>query len=308
MKSGSKSFIIDYGLNDDEIWKNFEKFVEIANQIENGDELYLDITNSFRSLSLMSYVMTQFASSISDKKFTISGLYYGMFEYSYENNGITPIVDIKILLEIQEWIKAIDAIKKYSDFDILVRLLEAEKDIESDVKKTFIQLNNTIEVANLYALKTFIHTATKKINSIENSSNKIIKLLAPEVFKLVNELNCEKDSLFQFTLAKWFFRNKNYALSYIALYESIITKSCELKSYDIHDHNLREEAKKSIGDDAFGQYFYTKRNDSKFKDSISNIRNSIVHQNMERKNLVNEDIKRLNNFLKTFETYINIGN
>ena len=300
LPDGSKSFIIKYGIDDDELWENFEKFLEIAKYIEDGDELYLDITHSFRSLSLMSFVMTQFASSISDKKFKIKGVYYGMFEYSHDNKGVTPIVNIKILLEIQEWIKAIDAIKKYSDFDPLVRLLEDEG-IENSVNNTFIQLNNTIEMANIAALYQFIKSAAKKIKTIKDSKNKIIILLAPEVLKLVEELNQDKLSDFQFVLAKWFYKNKNFAFSYIALYEAIISKSCELKKYDVNDHKLREDAKRSIGNDKYGKYFYTKH-----KDSISQIRNNITHQSNARKDSVLQDIEKLQLFINTFEPYFGI--
>jgi len=293
--------IVKYGLNEDELWDNFTEFLTIVEQIENNDELYLDVTHSFRSLALMSFVMTQFAQTISDKNFKIKGVFYGMFEYQGENNGITPIVDIKILFEIQEWIKAIDAIKHYSDFNHLVRLLDENK-IEKDVQNTFINLNNNISLANIASIRQFIQTSSKKIKTINSSENKIVKLLAPEILKLVEELEHEKDSDFQFILSKWFLRNKNYALSYIALYEAIITKSCELSKYDITNHNLREDAKKSIGDDKYGKYFYTKYNDS-----ISQIRNSIVHQSQDRKDKVTGDIKKLEVFIATFEDYFNIG-
>ena len=295
----SKCVVIDYGLNEEELWSNFEKFLEISNHIKDGDELYLDITHSFRSLSLMSFVMTQFASSISEKNFTIKGVFYGMFEYRFENNGVTPIVDIKLLLEIQEWIKAIDAIKKYSDFDLLVTLLENEEDIEKEVKNTFVQLNNTLNIANLSAFELFIKTASKKINRLKQSNNKIVVLLAPYIVTLVEQLHCEKKSHFQFNLSKWFYKNKNYAFAYLALYEAVISKSCEFKEYDVNDHLKREEAKKSIGYDKYGQYFYTKH-----ENSISQIRNAIAHQNNDRKDWVTQDIKRLENFLEIFETYI----
>jgi CRISPR-associated Csx2 family protein len=295
-------FVIDYGINEEELWMNFEKFLQIAQNIKDGDELYLDITHSFRSLSLMSFVMTQFAASITDKNFKISGVFYGMLEYSYENNDITPVVDIKILLEIQEWIKAIDAIKKYSDFDPLVRLLEVEEDIEKGVKNTFIQLNNTLQLAYISALEVFIKTANKKIKTISSSSNKIINLLAPQIIYLVEELSHEKKSHFQFALAKWFFRNKNYAFSYLALYESIISKSCELKNYDVNDHKLREDAKTKIGHDKYGKFFYTK-----YENSISVIRNAIAHQNEDRQqDDILQDIQRLKQYLITFEEYIYI--
>lgn len=293
--------IVKYGLNEDELWENFTEFLTIVEQIEKNDELYLDITHSFRSLSLMSFVMTQFAQTISDKNFKIKGVFYGMFEYQGENNGITPIVDIKILFEIQEWIKAIDAIKNYSDFNLLVNLLD-ENSIEKDVQNTFISLNNNISLANIASIRQFIKTASKKIKTINSSENKIVKLLAPEILKLVEELEQEKDSDFQYSLAQWFYKNKNYALAYIALYEAIITKSCELLSYDIEDHKKREEAKRSIGDDKYGKFFYTKYNDS-----ISVIRNSIVHQSSDRKSKVANDIKKLKEFIDTFENYFKIG-
>ena len=245
--------------------------------------------------------MTQFASSISDKNFSIKAVYYGMIEYSDENNGIAPVVNIGIFLEIQEWIKAIDAIKNYSDFNPLIKLLDENK-IEKEVQNTFINLNNNISLANIASIRQFIKTASKKIRTIENSENKIVKLLAPEILNLVDDLDKERDSDFQYNLAKWFNLNKNYVLSYIALYEAIITKSCELSKYDIENHDLREDAKKSIGDDKYGKYFYTK-----YDDSISQIRNSIVHQSNNRKHLVKEDIKRLEGFLDKFEGYFKIG-
>jgi len=298
---GLEPIIVKYGLDDDELWDNFTEYLKIAKRIEDGDELYLDITHSFRSLALMSFVMTQFAHTISNKNFKIKGVFYGMFEYKWDNNGITPIVDIKILLEIQEWIKAIDAIKNYSDFNPLIQLLDENK-IEKEVQNTFVNLNNTISLANIASIRQFIKTASKKIRSIENSDNKIVKLLAPEILKLVDDLDKERDSDFQFNLAKWFYTNKNYVLAYIALYEAIITKSCELSKYDISNHDLREDAKRSLGDDKYGKYFYTK-----YDDSISQIRNAIVHQSEDRKNLVASDIQKLEKFFLLFENYFKIG-
>jgi len=37
--------------------------------------------------------------------------------------------------------------------------------------------------------------------------------------------------------------------------------------------------------------------------SISQIRNSIVHQNMDRKDMVEQDIKKLEYFLKKFRSF-----
>lgn len=296
---GLEPIIVKYGLDNDELWDNFTEFLNIAKNIKDGDELYLDITHSFRSLALMSFVMTQFAHTISNKDFKIKGVFYGMFEYKWDNNGITPIVDIKILLEIQQWIKAIDAIKNYSDFNPLVQLLDKNK-IEKDVQNTFVNLSNTISLANLASIRQFIQTASKKIKSIENSDNKIIKLLASEIVVLVERLNKDKISEFQYELAGWFYDNKNYALSYMALGEAVITKTAEIKlpEEDITDKDVREEAKRRIDHPYDKHYWHYKE-----KDTISEIRNNIAHQLLDRKDKVNQDIDKLKFFLDEFKSY-----
>lgn len=303
---GSQAFIVDYGINNDQIWSNFEIFLSISDLINDGDELYLDITHSFRSLAMMSFVMTQFASAISDKKFEVKAMLYGMLEYQGESEErIAPIVDLSILLEIQEWIKAIDAIKKYSDFDPLVVILDKEG-IEKNVKNTFVNLNNTIDMANMAAMQQFVGSAGKKIRAIGESDNKVIKLLAGEVIKLVDELDHEKMSDFQFALTKWFYSNKNYAMSYMALAEAVITKTCELKDYDATTEDGRKEAKAHI-DYPYGQHYSaTKRVNGALvtnEGSISDIRNNIAHQLDARSDNVGRDIDKLKFFIDTFEPY-----
>ncbi len=305
-QEGSQVFIVDYGINDDQIWSNFETFLSISDLINDGDELYLDITHSFRSLAMMSFVMTQFTSSISDKKFEVKAMLYGMLEYQGESEEhIAPIVDLSILLEIQEWIKAIDAIKKYSDFDPLVSILDKEG-IEKNVKNTFVNLNNTIDMANMAAMQQFVGSAGKKIRAIGESDNKVIKLLAGEVIKLVDELDHKRMSDFQFALTKWFYNNKNYAMSYMALAEAIITKTCELKDYDAKTEDGRKEAKAHI-DHPYGQHYSaTKRVNGKLvtnEGSISDIRNNIAHQLDARSDNVGRDIDKLKFFIDMFEPY-----
>jgi len=111
--TGSRAFLIDYGINENELWNNFDIYLKILEELHDDDEIYIDITHSFRSLSLFSFVMLQFGQTIYKKKFKIGGVFYGMLEYSFENKGITPIVDLKILFDLLEWMKAIENFTKY---------------------------------------------------------------------------------------------------------------------------------------------------------------------------------------------------
>ena len=99
---GSKCFIIEYGVNEEELWGNFGKFYEIFREhIEPAtDEIHLDITHSFRSLSLMGFVMSEFTSNSLSKELDIRGVYYGMLECASKDKEIpfekkiAPIVNL----------------------------------------------------------------------------------------------------------------------------------------------------------------------------------------------------------------------
>ena len=304
--NGSKSWIIEYGVDENELWNNFSILLEMSRSFEPGDEIYLDITHAFRSLPMMSFVMTEFASQVSDIPFKLSGIYYGMFEYSKDPQnklqGVTPIVDISIIYELHQWIRAIDAMKKYGNLDPLVKLLETSdnEDLKS-VEKVFVQLNNNIKLANLASLKQFVSNASKKIKSLQNSNNKIIKLLAKDIVDFVERLDKEEMSAFQYELAKWFCDNKQYALSYMALAESIMTKNAELigidrETMDYRDKDLQKQIK-SI------EFPYDKHFQKNYPGSIIDIRDNIAHQLNERKDFVNNDIKKLHTFIETFEPF-----
>ena len=308
--TGSKSWIIDYGIDENELWNNFSILLEMSRMFENGDEVYLDITHAFRSLPMISFVMTEFASQVSDIDFRLSGIYYGMFEYSKDPKNreqTTPIVDISIIYELHRWIRAIDAMKNYGNLDPLVKLLDTGSKEEKEVEKVFVQLNNNIKIANLASIKQFVSTASSKINALKRSDNRIVKLLSKDIEDFVQRLNKEKMSDFQFELAKWFYDNKQYAMSYMALAEAVVTKTCEYKGYDSEKEEGRKEAKSHI-DTPYDSYFSaTKKVRGEVitnEGSISDVRNNIAHQLPNRKDFVKQDIEKLGWYLDEFEDYM----
>jgi CRISPR-associated Csx2 family protein len=295
--NGSTSILIDYGKNtSDEIWDNFQKLLEIKNHIDNGDEIYLDITHGFRYMPILNIFLLEFISIFQSPVIKIKGVYYGMF-----SDNISEIIDFKIFFDLLEWTKAINMFKYNSNAQQLIELLEKD-DSSKDVANIFTQFSNNLQLANMASLWQFMKGASKKIKKLQESNNKIIKLLSSDLISMTTRFDKEKQSDFQYELALWLHENQNYALSYLALYEAIITKSCELSNYDVNNHQEREKAKKSIGDDKYGKYFYTK-----YDDSLSKIRNSIVHQSNERKDKVLQDINKLKIFLSSFENYFKIA-
>lgn len=292
-KKGSLCLMVNYGQNEDEMWENFEIMYAINQHIQEGDEVYLDITHAFRSLPILLFIVMEFMHMMRED-FKLSGLLYGML-----SKGESPVIDLKIFFELLDWAKAVNNFKKYANSGQLVRLM-TDSDVDEDARKTFYQLGQNLRISNMASLWQFIQGANKKIKYIEQSNNKIVKLLSKDVLEIVERLNKEKMSDFQYEVALWFYENKNYALSYIALAEGIITKTCELKlpEDDPTDKLVREEAKRRI-DHPYDKYYWNYKDTN----SVSNIRNNIAHQLSDRKDKVNQDIEKLEFFLKEFKNY-----
>jgi len=294
---GTKCFLIEYGKNDEELWHNFEQYLSILDEINDDDVLYIDITHSLRSLALMSFLMVQFGQVIKNKKFKIGGILYGMFEYSYENDGISPIVDLKIFYDLMEWIKAIDAFKNYSRTDSIERLLLNDESIHKTTTETFKGFDINISFANMVSLKKFIGKAKQSLAVLKESKSPIVKLLSGDIVDFVQRLDHKDISRFQLELTKWYFENKNYALAFLVLAEAIVSKECENLAYDVQNQESRNEAKKKLYHRRF------KSDEGQVSHTISRIRNTIAHQ-IEKEIDIRDEVARFSEYLLVAEEFI----
>ncbi len=288
--SGSRCFLIDYGVDEKELWNNFSIYLQILEYIQSGDEVYIDITHSFRSLALMSFLMVQFGQTIKKKDFRISGIYYGMYEYAGENGSIAPIVDLKIFYDLLEWMKAIENLTNYGNADKIVNLLENKNE-----KNLFNHFTLSLRMANLAAIRSNVESLSRKFNIIDNSSNPIVQLLSPQIKEFITRLDKKSTSEFQLAMAEWFWEHKHYALGYIALVESIVTKVCEKlgykKGYKEMDKDEREKAKKEVSKVDKELYFDIYK-------SANQIRNDIAHQSGKRKDSLLQDARSLQTYIQ----------
>lgn len=103
---GSQCFIIDYGLNEAELWNNFDTFMRISDKLQEDDEVYLDITHAFRSIALFNYITLDLIGILKFKKaFKLSGLFYGMQDVNGEL-GYAQIVDLSPYYNMTLWARA----------------------------------------------------------------------------------------------------------------------------------------------------------------------------------------------------------
>lgn len=304
-----------YGMNASEIFKNFNIIMNLNNILNDGDEVYIDITHSFRSNAMWMFLVINFIDDIIDKKITIKEISYGMLEVARANNNITPVVDLSSFYKLLKWIKGANAFKKYGNSYDLLDIIS-----DDDIRK---KLNNFSESMNL----NYIKSIKNNIKSLKNINDKIDaikgpgKFLIPDiVHNFINEFDgIEEDYLVQARLAKWHFKQKRYAMAYININESIKGYvENELKDYTYipkNDNSNPYYAKAkaflyriTYKEHTIKNYYPEILELYKMFDHSTKVRNEIAHSKGEIDSSLS-DIISLKNYCDKIETILsNTGN
>lgn len=317
---GSFPLIIKYGLNQEELWQNFDLFMRLTKILDDGDELYLDVTHSFRSIPLFMYLMMDFIQILNHKSITLEGLYYGMYEAKSEV-GYTPIVDLKPMFQISQWIRGVYDFINYGNGYLISDLIDKENidgDNGNEISKKIRNISELLNINYLTDLQAQVRSLNKLIN-IEHKEKGPIPYIFPLIKDFILRFSKIKEaSEFQLELSKWYFENRRYGHGYICLVESILTKLCEVYGLDLTNFNNRECVKKLV----VKRYYQNKVKElEKLADkynSINKVRNRIAHAafyqegnysftaNIDqaaksyediKKLLESENIKKLNNII-----------
>ncbi|QXP70766.1 TIGR02221 family CRISPR-associated protein [Polaribacter sp. R2A056_3_33] len=258
--------LIQYGLNKEELDFNIQQVLKIEELINDGDEVYLDITHSFRSLPLLIMNVLNYLKDVSKKNFEIKEISYGMLDIMRENNDIAPIVQLDVISELHENIKAANTFTEKADGFELAKLLETKnKDLSKLIKNfsTALSLNYSHEIKKQY--ERILKFDFSKLDATE----RLIAEKAFEDFKNSFDTS-KKNSLFQLDLAKWYYSKRMFGVSYLTLTESIITYAAEKIDFDrSFDEKVRHQAKVDL--------YKIDRELGKLYTSVNKIRRNVAH-------------------------------
>jgi CRISPR-associated Csx2 family protein len=278
----SRCLVTKYGLNQEELWENFEITFQAISSLKQGDKVYLDITHSFRSLSLFQFLTLTFINDLlTEKNIEIAGVYYGMLDVSREF-GYAPVIDLKSLFEMTSWIKGAHDLQNYGNGYLIAQLLQSQNNSSNNTNlaKNIEILSNAINmnyVNNIKQQSSMLKSLLKQPNDCKPFNT--IRGILDNFIKKFTHQEDRLESEFQLDLADWYFKNKRYATGYITIAEAIITYLCE-----IHDKNFKEKESRQEMQDLL-------RNKERFSqlgkiyDKINPVRNSIAHASFDKNKL-----------------------
>lgn len=238
---GSRIVLINYGINEEELNKNISSILGIESDLKDGDELYVDITHSFRSLPLLLMNTLIHLQNISSKNVSIERILYGMLDISGEL-GYAPVINLSKVLEVNNWISGAYSFSEFGNAYKISKLLE---EIDKNASNRLRDFSDVKNLSHLYALKNSV-SQLSGINLDELPA--IARMtVTPVVRSFIREVKPDgSTSEFQYKLAKWYRDKHNYSAAYLTLVESIVTYVCEKCRFDGSIKDDRDMAKIQI--------------------------------------------------------------
>jgi len=222
------------GTQEGEIW---EIIREINEQIEQSDELYFDITHSFRFIPMVIPSLISFLKTTKD--ITLKAIHYGAFEVLGSNQNVVkipiekrvaPIRELKELYKMIEWAEATNAFLQFgSGKDLINQLDNIEyfpKKVKSYLKPLKRNIQNIDDGLKYNDISKFKKKDTvklgKKINLEEAPNLFTLKELSPKIENYINQWDREDDIKNGLLAAKWCLNNDRFAQSLTFAQEALI--------------------------------------------------------------------------------------
>lgn len=246
-----------------EMWKIFSA---IFNVIQDGDELYFDLTHSFRYIPMLVLVLGNYAKFL--RNVTICSITYGNFEVSKSREDkIAPIVDLMSLTILQDWTFAAadmirngnsDRLSELSRNNYLTQMLRSKKPekqltmneniAEGKIKNYISALHEMLLDLRLCRLPQILSGGTmKNVNSslsqaqsqlkadngIDNGNSanaNAISIIPPILEKIkgtFDGFSSKEDINNGYLAAKWCCEHQLYQQAITILHENITTDMCQ---------------------------------------------------------------------------------
>lgn len=272
----SKVILIKYGITEEEIKENINIILGLQQYLNNGDELVVDITHSFRSLPMFMMNLLVYLQNVSSKNITISNIHYGMLEVVREL-GYTPILDLRAMMNVNDWITGAYAFKMFGNTYKISELLETEDKSVAPILRDF---SDAMNLNYLYPMQAEV----QKLSGIKNREyqTELPRLIITPIvkqfiktFQVKDEMH--RQSLFQLKLADWQFQHKKFGQAFLTSNDALISYVCELNGLPWDDFDCREAAKAALRGKAEDYGIETTQEMRQWFKTHNNHRNGIAH-------------------------------
>lgn len=131
-----KIVVIPEGKSNEEIW---DIFALVYGEIQENDEIYVDVTHSFRSIPII--FMSVLNHARVTKKCKIERIFYGAYEA--RKDGLSPVFDLSVFNQISDWNSGVEQLLETGESE------KFKEVVEKNIKPILAEKKGTDELIKL---------------------------------------------------------------------------------------------------------------------------------------------------------------
>lgn len=193
----------------------------------------LDLTHGFRHLAALGLLSGFFLERVA--RIEIEGLYYGALDMTEQ--GITPVVRLDGLLAVQRWIDALDRFDQSGDYGVFSPLLVSDG-VPADKARCLEEAAFHERNFNLADARRRIQTF---LPALDGDLSGAARLFREALGKRLSWARDGDLMEHQRRLAHFYLSNGDYVRAAILAYEAVVTRECQRRNLDLHDHQRGRE-------------------------------------------------------------------
>jgi CRISPR-associated DxTHG motif protein len=291
---------IKAGKNEQELWDMFQVVADIVPENEN---IIIDVTHGFRSQPMLLLAIAIYLQVTKNVK--VDYILYGAFD-AKDENGISPIFDLKPFLDLISWSFATDNFIKKGDATLLSELIinihnqayKSKNDyLPKGLKSVGQKLSDMTKAFSVVRPQEILSIAKELPEKITQSYSDTYNLSKAKPFKSLLDKITEKFAKFsidetvfsesgiyaQAEIIKYYLDTKQYQQAVTLSRELVVSKVCSIYKFDMLTQ--REQAENLLNstirnDNPFLQMTEQGKKFADIWQVLGNIRNDINHAGM----------------------------
>jgi CRISPR-associated Csx2 family protein len=231
---------------------------KMAEFVREGDEVALDITHGLRHLPLIALVAAHYLEQVHRAR--VTDLFYGALDMAGRNGGEAPVIRLKGLLRLLDWLQALAAYDKDGDYGVFAGLLEQEG-LPNHQGKLLRQ-------ASFFERTTNPVQARQKLSALQEPlrqfDSPVGGLFRDELARRLAWFRGSERDAWELALADAYLGRGDYLRAAIFLQEAYISRKTRQAGKNLNDF----DARRNVSDEHRGNGSFRR---------LSNLRNALAH-------------------------------
>lgn len=216
---------------------------QLAERLSDGERIAIDVTHSFRHLPMLALVAARFLEKT--RGIAVDDIYYGAYEMADPNNGGVPVVRLKGMLDILDWIDALASFDKDGDYAAFSALFDAAGSpaaASAMRQAAFFERTNQVGQARA-PLKSFREQMTV-------ADSPMFSLFGNALAARTKWVDQQTFTDRQDALAEQFLERGDYLRAAILGFESVVSRLVKLHGgLDPMNYDHRQSVKRTLDDE-----------------------------------------------------------